>query len=95
MNILPIIRSLMVIIVLTAITGSVCAQKDLRPGYIITLENDTVKGEIDYRGDILMGDVCRFIYAGQKEIIEFKPGEDAPDFDTRISSANFPFTAPT
>lgn len=36
------------------------AQADFRPGYIITVPGDTLYGEIDYRGDLLMGSVCRF-----------------------------------
>ena len=36
------------------------AQTDFRDGYIITNLNDTLYGKIDYRGDILMGKVCKF-----------------------------------
>jgi len=42
------------------IGGSLNAQTDFRPGYIVKLNNDTVFGTIDYRGDKLMGEVCRF-----------------------------------
>jgi len=36
------------------------AQTDFRPGYIVTLNNDTIVGSLDYRGDKTMGEVCRF-----------------------------------
>jgi hypothetical protein len=36
------------------------AQSDYRPGYIITLANDTVYGKIDYRSDAIMSRECRF-----------------------------------
>jgi len=36
------------------------AQTDFRPGYVVKVNGDTLIGEIDYRGDILMGEVCRF-----------------------------------
>jgi hypothetical protein len=41
-------------------TGILNAQTDFRPGYVIKPNNDTLRGEIDYRGDVLMGQVCRF-----------------------------------
>ena len=36
------------------------AQPDFRSGYIIEISGDTLFGEIDYRGDLLMSSVCRF-----------------------------------
>jgi hypothetical protein len=36
------------------------AQTDFRPGCVILANGDSLFGEIDYRGDILMGQVCRF-----------------------------------
>jgi hypothetical protein len=46
------------------------AQTDFQPGYIIKTNGDTLIGEIDYRGDILMGKVCRFkLNKNDKEII--------------------------
>jgi hypothetical protein len=36
------------------------AQTDYRSGYIITLSDDTIYGEIDYRGDLTMGRICCF-----------------------------------
>jgi len=36
------------------------AQTDFRPGYVIRAIGDTLLGEIDYRGDKLMGYLCKF-----------------------------------
>ena len=36
------------------------AQADFRPGYIIKSDGDTIYGTIDYRGDVLMGGICKF-----------------------------------
>ncbi len=36
------------------------AQTDFRPGYIIKIPNDTIYGEIDSRGDLLMSKICKF-----------------------------------
>ena len=55
-------------------TGLLNAQRDFRPGYIIKNSGDTVYGEIDYRGDLLMCRVCRF-KAGKRNIVEYWPDE--------------------
>lgn len=36
------------------------AQTDFRPGYIIKTSGDTIFGQIDYRGDLLMSGQCKF-----------------------------------
>ena len=36
------------------------AQTNFKPGYIIKNSTDTLYGKIDYRGDLLMGSICRF-----------------------------------
>lgn len=41
-------------------TGILNAQTDFRPGYIIKALDDTIHGLIDYRGNLLMGEVCRY-----------------------------------
>ena len=48
------------------------AQTDFRPGYVITNANDTLYGEIDYRGDILMGQVCKF-RSNERDIVIYTP----------------------
>lgn len=50
------------------------AQTDFRPGYIIKKSGDTIYGDIDYRGDILMSSVCKFKDANQN-IIKYSPDD--------------------
>jgi len=40
--------------------GLLYAQTDFRPGYIINMTVDTLYGDIDYRGDLLMSGLCKF-----------------------------------
>jgi hypothetical protein len=53
-------------------TGFLHAQTDYRPGYIINSKGDTLYGEIDYRGDLLMSNICRF-KAIDNTINEYSP----------------------
>lgn len=41
-------------------TGILNAQTDFRSGYIIKMTGDTIFGQIDYRGDLLMSELCKF-----------------------------------
>ena len=52
------------------------AQTDFKSGYIIDLKGDTIFGQIDYRGDVLMSKVCKF-KDDQDKITEFAPNEIA------------------
>ncbi len=51
------------------------AQTDFRPGYVVTLKGDTMYGEIDYRGDLLMGKICKFRSDKNDGIKEYCPDE--------------------
>ena len=54
--------------------GILNAQTDFRPGYIIKTTGDTIFGQIDYRGDLLMSRVCRF-KDKESEITEYYPND--------------------
>jgi len=56
-------------------TGLLCAQTNFKPGYIIAENNDTLYGEIDYRGDLLMGTTCRFRQTKGAVKTNYLPGE--------------------
>lgn len=43
-----------------AAVSRLSAQTNYQPGYVITLDNDTLYGKIDYRTDYTLGSVCRF-----------------------------------
>ena len=53
-------------------TGILYAQTDFRPGYIINSTGDTLYGEIDYRGDLLMSSVCKF-KDGNGKVVDYHP----------------------
>jgi hypothetical protein len=57
-------------------TGVLKAQTDFRPGYIIKMTRDTIFGQIDSRGDLLMSSVCKFKDSGS-EITEYYPNDIA------------------
>ena len=40
--------------------GSLHAQTDFRPGYVINMNGDTLQGDIDYRGDLIMSELCKY-----------------------------------
>jgi len=50
------------------------AQTDFRPGYIIKSSGDTLYGNIDYRGDLIMGTKCRF-KSKDNVINEYSPND--------------------
>lgn len=51
------------------------AQTDFRPGYVISTVGDTLFGEISYRGDLLMGQECKFRHSELDEAIVYFPGD--------------------
>ena len=60
------------IICLLLVNSVIYAQPDFRSGYVIDFSGDTLFGDIDYRGDLLMGSVCK-IKISDEEIIEYSP----------------------
>ncbi len=55
-------------------TGILHAQTDFRPGYIINNSGDTLYGQIDYRGDLLMSSICKF-KDPENTINEYSPND--------------------
>jgi hypothetical protein len=51
------------------------AQTDFRPGYIITNNNDTIKGLIDYRGDSRNSQICVYKENESTASKEYLPGQ--------------------
>jgi hypothetical protein len=51
------------------------AQTDFRSGYVISLNGDTLYGEIDYRGDELMSRICKFRADKNRNIKQFSPDD--------------------
>ena len=56
-------------------TAILNAQTDFRPGYIIKVSGDTIYGQIDYRGDLFMGEVCRFRNNDREDELRYSPAD--------------------
>ena len=65
------------IIVLLMTSIGVWAQRDYRKGYIISIEQDTIYGWIDYRGDIRNAKVCSFKKSETGQATEYAPSDIA------------------
>jgi hypothetical protein len=60
---------------LLLISRLINAQTDFRSGFIIKANSDTLFGEIDYRGDLLMAEKCRFRKDNKGIEINYSPGD--------------------
>ena len=66
----------LVIIAFLLFTGcSIWAQRDYRKGYIITNEQDTIYGWIDYRGDVRNAKICSFKETETGQATEYTPSD--------------------
>lgn len=66
---------ILVFIFFTILGSIIWAQTDFQPGYIITNEFDTLKGFVDYRGDIRNSTVCVFKTATSTESQTYYPAD--------------------
>ena len=66
----------LVLLGLLLTSGILSAQTDFRPGYIVRTAGDTIFGHIDYRGDLLMSNVCKFKNK-EKVVKEYYPSDIA------------------
>ena len=51
------------------------AQTYFKPGYVIKSEGDTLYGEVDYRGSILMSKICTFRHNAKDSVHHFSPDD--------------------
>jgi hypothetical protein len=65
----------LIFFILLILTGLINAQTDFRPGYVIKPGGDTLFGNIDYRSDLLMGEVCRFRINDKENEIRYSPDD--------------------
>ena len=70
-------RGCLTLLFLIVYFGSIQAQRDYRKGYIITNQQDTVYGWIDYRGDIRNSKVCSFKKTETDQATEYSPSDIA------------------
>ena|GEM_PF-4602509 len=56
------------------LSGGACfAQAGFRPGYVLPLAGDTVRGAVDYRGEQRGARLCRFRPAEGAAVVEYQP----------------------
>ncbi|TLX75190.1 hypothetical protein E9993_09825 [Labilibacter sediminis] len=67
-------KNFFLLIVLISVSEFVDAQTFYKPGYVLALDGDTLYGEIDYRGDLLMGSICKY-KSNEGAIVEYSPSE--------------------
>ena len=68
-------KLLLFLISSTSLVRQAQAQKDFRPGYIVRLEGDTLRGEVDSRGEQRMGQQCLFRPGAGAEATRYAPTE--------------------
>ena len=65
----------LILLSLILFIGKIYGQGNYRRGYIITNENDTIAGWIDYRTNVQNMSVCKFKTDESEETISYLPGE--------------------
>ena len=68
-------KSLLVILSLLGMSVLAQAQTNPQPGFIITNENDTIWGTIDYLSDLRNMNACLFKAGNEQTYHEYKPEE--------------------
>jgi hypothetical protein len=68
-------KKTLLVLILFCQTVVLCAQSNYKPGYVITLSNDTVYGWIDFRTDNANSKMCRLKVEEKTEPTEYLPGE--------------------
>jgi hypothetical protein len=72
---MKILLRIIFIIVLAGLFKATLAQTNFKPGYIITLRNDTIHGFLDSRNDIRHSQVCTFKPIRKAPIEKYEPGQ--------------------
>ena len=68
-------KKVILFVISVAVHLQLYAQTNPQEGYIITNENDTVRGTIDYLSDIRNMHICLFKADGEDTYRKYKPGE--------------------
>jgi len=68
-------KKIQIILVGLLFFSSLMAQTDFRPGYVVKLMGDTLWGEIDYRGDKTMSEICTFRQNKTADVRTFSPDD--------------------
>ncbi len=62
-------------LIFLGISSNAFTQTLFTPGYVIMLNNDTIWGEINYRGDAKMSSVCTFRKSAKETPTNYSPGD--------------------
>jgi len=68
-------KKIKIIVFALVFVTSLFAQTDFRSGYVIKSVGDTLWGEVDYRGDKKMGEICTFRKSKGDEVTTFTPDD--------------------
>ena len=68
-------RFFLILLSLSLFLSYATAQINLREGIVITLQGDTLHGDIDYRTDAINAEKCVFIANGETQYKTYLPGE--------------------
>ena len=68
-------RSILTIVLLAIFATTTMAQTNPKPGYIITNNGDTIRGNIDFRTNEKLSKQCEFWANGGNEDTTYKPGD--------------------
>lgn len=68
-------KKIIFLVLLLACTSMVMAQNNLREGYVITLEGDTLRGYIDFRTGAMNSKQCVFVKDGESASTTYLPGQ--------------------
>jgi hypothetical protein len=67
----------LIFLILFVYIGNIQAQQDYRKGYIITGQQDTIYGWVDYRGDVRNAKICLFKKTETGQATEYSPSDIA------------------
>ncbi|WP_148103411.1 porin family protein [Hymenobacter rigui] len=68
-------KKILLLLPLLAVTASAAAQTNFQPGYVLPLSGDTLRGEVDSRGELRGATLCRFRASAQAGATEYRPTE--------------------
>lgn len=66
-------KALISVVILSISILTCIAQKNLKPGYIIDLKQDTIRGYVDYRNDVFNSEKCVFCDNPESDLKTFLP----------------------
>lgn len=63
------------VILLLVCSLDLLGQSNFKPGHVVTMDNDTIQGLIDYKGNRANGRKCLFKVSDESEVVTYSPDE--------------------